>query len=64
MTPSTWSWNELSAFVEEWGGTPKIPGLILSRVQDFLYLTWNLLPHYCETGKTLPSQLDVESLVG
>jgi len=46
------------------GGTPKIPGLILSRVQGFLYLTWNSLRQYCETGKTLPGQLDVKSLIG
>ena len=46
------------------GGTPKIPGLILSRVQGFLYLTWNSLRQYFETGKTLPGQLDVKSLIG
>jgi len=27
-------------------------------------LTWSSLRQYCETGKTLPGQLDVKSLIG
>ena len=46
--------------------TPSTPELdvLATKMQGFLCFTWNTLRHYCETGKTLPGQLDVESLVG
>ncbi len=46
--------------------TPSTPALdvLATKMQGFLYFTWNTLRHYCETGKTLPGQLDVERLGG
>lgn len=35
--------------------------LLATKMQAFLYVTWNALRHYCETGEALPSQLAVAS---